>query len=153
MATTYLPVHEALGHVPLGRACRFQALLKEIRLSAAPPAPEPEPEPVLRPVTAAEQAGPTGPDAAAGGFDVRRAFEETVLPLHLAIVEQGRYVDVACLVCVAQDGDRVRAVSPEEAISDDFPAEVYADAFASFLKATSALTMSHCGFARDSNSP
>lgn len=142
MATTYLSAVEAFGHVPLGRACRFSALLKEIRLEAAPePAVEPEsPVSVLSAVTLEEQ-GATGSGPLIDAVDV---FERTVMPLHLAIVEQGRYADVAAVICVARDADGVlRDLTPDEATSDHLPADVYSAAFPLFIEASARLTMAH----------
>ena len=138
-SVTYLSAVEAFGHVPLGRACRFSALLKELRLAAAP-APVEDDEDLLVAVRAEDV--PETPGGAANPADVQALFEATVLPLHAAIVDQGRFADVAAVVCVARGADgALRDVTEAEAASDAFPSDVFTTAFSSFIAAGSSLSM------------
>ena len=146
MPTTYLSAADAFGHVPLGRACRFSALLRELRVSSAPAGPVAgdDADDVLVPVTAADV--PETPDGGPDGLDVARAFELTVRPIYEAVVGQGRYGEFAAVVCVARDGDGdVRPLRDGEADGDGFPAAVFASGFASFIAASSTITMSLVG--------
>lgn len=134
MTTTYRPALLPGGDVSLARACRFTAFLQDV-VSQTLAAPVVEAAPNDRPTTMAEV------ERAERRPAPGRVRMATPFDVYQAVVEGGRFAELAALIVVAVEPDgAVRDVTEEEARSEAFPAGVFTEALPLFFERSTGLT-------------